>query len=219
MNNKNLSGGYNNYSLRSSTLVENYVPGPGRTNILTDPDASMGKFTPSAFSNPYYNGPGTLNQALPDASRYQTERIFANPSGNTNRNFSIDNRQIETYLVEQLTINPLSQYTSNPNGELPMFNCTSTPDDYLVNKRKEDFKSYFETGGGYLIDPASQEVVDWASKPSTKPKSPKRKINPNSSIVYNLNMGSMDNFNPMIAQESSNVCIQPSSNCNNRMNN
>lgn len=206
--NKKKAGGYNNYSLRSATLVEGYVPGPMRQNILMDPSLALGAFTPNSLTAvPYYNGPGTLNQALPDAARFQSKYIFAEPSTNPFRQFGEDSRQIETYLVEQLTNNPLSQYTSNPGGEIPGFNCNSNPSDYsrIVNKRNKEYKNYFENGN-YLIDPNSQNVVNWVcsdqrgsnlqSMDVITNKNADKDANVN--IVYNLSTGTTDN--PMIAR-------------------
>lgn len=208
--NKNVGGGYNNYSLRSATMVVDYFPGPMRTNLIMDPDLSIGKFTTKSLSaDPWYNGPGTINQALPDASKYQYERIFAVPKGNPYRNFGVDDRQLAAYQVEQLHNNPLSQYTTNPNGNIPSFDCMVEPDNYstMVNKRESEYKKYFE-GNNYLIDPASQNVVDWASKGNSTAidiyeQFHGHRINPNAEVVYNMDLNSSEVVNPMIALGSS----------------
>lgn len=207
-NKTNLGGGYNNYSLRSATEVVGWMPGPMRTNILMDPDLSLGKFTTkSLLADPFYNGPGSLAQAIPDASKYQYERVFAVPTGNPYRNFGVDDRQIAAYQVEQLHNNPLSQYTTNPNGVIPGFDCMEEPDNFstMVNKRESEYKNFFETGN-YLIDPNSQKVVDWSSGiPSAIDVYEQfhgPKVNSNAEIVYNMNLNSREEVNPMIAQGS-----------------
>jgi hypothetical protein len=208
---KNVSGGYNNYSLRSATLVEGWMPGPMRQNFLLDPDRALGKFDPGTFGNDQsYNGPGTMLQAIPDVSKYQTNRVFAIPTGNAYRNFGVDDRQIASYQVEQLNNNPLSQYTTNPNGIIPGFECLEEPDDYssMTNKREDDYKKFFENGN-YLVDPKSVEVVDWTNGiPQAEDvyeqfRGPK--VNANAEIVYNMSLNSREEVNPMIALGSSSI--------------
>ena len=142
------TGGYDNYSLRGATLVEGYFPGPGRMNLIQDPNLAIGLFDPGTFGGDdlIMNGPGTILQALPDASRFQYDRIFAIPQGNPYRNFGVDDRQIASYQVEQLQNNPLSQYTINPNGPIPGFECMEEPDNFstMINKREAEYKQYFE---------------------------------------------------------------------------
>jgi len=209
---KNVGGGYSNYSLRSATEVINYFPGPGRTNLLLDPDLAIGKFDRGKviMSDQILNGPGSLLQALPDASKYQTNRIFAVPTGNPYRSFGVDDRQIAGYQVEQLHNNPLSQYTTNPNNPIPSFECMEEPDSFstMTNKRDDQYKNFFE-GGNYLVDPKSIEVVDWTSGiPSgidvyEQFKGPR--VNANAEVVYNMSLDSREEVNPMIALGSSSV--------------
>lgn len=199
-NKTKIGGGYENYSLRSATEVVNYFPGPMRVNLLLDPTLAIGKYDPGTFGNDqWYNGPGTLLQALPDASKYQTNRIFAKPRGNPYRNFGVDSRQIAAYQVEQLQNNPLSQYTNNPNGVIPGFECMAEPDSYstMENKRENDYKSFFEDGGSIFEQkgmPSGIDVYEQFHGP---------KINPNAEVVYNMNLNSSEIVNPMIALGSS----------------
>lgn len=210
-NKTNLGGGYNNYSLRAATEVLNYFPGPQRTNLLMDPDLAIGKFvTKNILADPFYNGPGTLNQALPDGSKYQYDRIFAVPRGNPYRDFAVDDRQIAAYQVEQLHNNPLSQYTTNPNGVIPGFDCIEEPDNFssMINKRESEYKDFFETGN-YLVDPTTQKVVNWAAPSGSTggidvyEQYHGNKVNPNYEVVYNMSLNSSEQVNPMIAQGSS----------------
>jgi hypothetical protein len=203
---KKMTGGYDNYSIRSATLVENYMPGPQRTNLLMDPDRALGKYDPGTFGADEFimNGPGTISQALPDASKYNYQRIFANPRMNPYRNFSIDDRQTASYQVEQLHNNPLSQYTINPDGSIPGFECMEEPDNFstMVNKRKEDYKNFFESGN-YIFNygPATQDVYNQNSG---------KKVNSNAEVVYNLSLDSKEDVNPMISLgSSSNIRNEP----------
>lgn len=203
-NKVNTGGGYNNYSLRSTTLIEGYFPGPQRTNILLDPDLAMGKIDrgKNIMKNQVYNGPGTLMQAIPDASKFQYERVFAQPTGNPYRNFGVDDRQLAGYQVEQLHNNPLSQYTTNPNGKVPGFDCLDEPDNFsnMINKRESEYKNFFETGNLIAqVDwtngiPQAEGVYRQISGP---------KINSNAEVVYNMNLNSKEQTNPMISQGSS----------------
>lgn len=210
-NKTTLAGGYTNYSLRSATEVVGWMPGPMRTNILMDPDLSLGKYTnKTLMGDQVVNGPGTISQALPNASKYQYQRIFAVPRGNPFRNFGVDDRQIASYQVEQLHNNPLSQYTTNPNGVIPGFECLEEPDNFsnMVNKRESEYKDFFETGS-YLIDPSTQKVVNWAAPSGSTgaidvyEQFHGRKVNPNYDVVYNMSLDSSEQVNPMIAQGSS----------------
>jgi hypothetical protein len=196
-----LPGGYDNYSLKSSTMIEGYFPGPMRSNILLDPHLAIGKVDPGTFgSDQWYNGPGTLLQALPDASRFQSNQIFAVPRGNPYKEFGVDDRQVASYQVEQLRNNPLSQYTTNPNGSIPGFECVDQPDSYssMVNKRENEYKKYFESGDG-MINNGMMPSIDVYEQYTGK------KVNPNAEVVYNLSLNSKEDVNPMIALGSSSV--------------
>lgn len=206
------SGGYTNYAIRGATLVQDYFPGPMRQNLLLDPDLSIGKFDrgKTIMKNQMYNGPGTLLQSRPDPSRFQSNWIFAEPSSNPFRFFGQDDRQIAEYQVEQLQNNPLSQYTNNPNGVIPGFECMTEPDNFStgINKRESDYKTYFD----FYVDPQSVSVVDWSGSEPVY-GAPKNSVynggsegfNPNAAIVYNMSMNSAEQVNPMIALGSSNV--------------
>lgn len=201
----NKSGGYDNYSIRSATLVEGYMPGPQRANIIMDPDRALGKYDPGTFGSDemIMNGPGSLLQSIPDASKYNYQRIFAKPRSNPFRNFGIDDRQTASYQVEQLHNNPLSQYTIDPNGSIPMFEAMTKPDNYsnMVNKREEEYKDFFE-GGNYIFNygPETQSVY---KKYYGKP------VNPNAEVVYNMSLDTKQETNPMIAIGSSNSISRP----------
>jgi hypothetical protein len=177
-----------------------------------DPDLAIGKFDrgKTILTDQMLNGPGTLLQAIPNIPNhnYQYQRIFAVPWGNPYRNFAVDDRQIAAYQVEQLHNNPLSQYTTNPDGIIPSFECLEEPDNFstMVNKREGEYKNYFENGN-YLIDPKSMSVVDWSKGIPTGNDVYEQfhgpKINPNYEVVYNMSLNSHEEVNPMIAAGSS----------------
>lgn len=197
------TGGYDNYSIRGSTLIMDYFPGPGRSNLLLDPDSAIGKFDPGTFGgdDAIMNGPGTLLQALPDASRFQYDRIFAVPTGNPYREFGVDDRQIASYQVEQLRNNPLSQYTINPNAPIPKFECMAEPDNFsaMVNKREESFKNYFEG------DPVKNWLEGLSGGINVYPLYSSSTVNSNSEVVYNMNLDTAQTVNPMISLGSSSI--------------
>jgi hypothetical protein len=197
---KSRSGGYSNYSIRSATLVQGYMPGPMRQNLIMDPDKAIGKIDFGTFGSDELinNGPGTILQAVPDATRSQYARIFEAPRGNAFRDFAIDDRQVAGYQVEQLQNNPLSQYTINPDGAIPGFECKIEPNNYstMVTKRKDEYKNFFEGGGGEDLYNWGQPVYE---KYSGTP------INANAEVVYNLSMDSKEIVNPMISAGSSNI--------------
>lgn len=208
-----LAGGYDNYSLKSVTNVVDYFPGPGRQNLILDPDLAIGKFDRGKviMKEQMMNGPGCLSQALPDPSRFQYQQIFAVPRGAPFKSMAVDDRQLAAYQVEQLHNNPLSIYTTSPNAPTPGFDCMEEPDNFsnMVSKRESDYKGYFESGGAYLVDPKSTEVVDWTAPTGSTgaidvyPQTSGIKVNPNYEVVYNMNLDSPLITNPMIAQGSS----------------
>lgn len=208
---KNKSGGYDNYSIRSATLIEGYVPGPMRTNILLDADKVIGRYDPGTFANDsLLNGPGTLVQSLPDASSYQFDNILATPRGNAYRNFTVDDRQIASYLIDNLHKNPLSQYSTEPNSQIPKFECSSNPSNFssMSTKRSDDYKSYFDK-----VFPDNWEYIMGAQE--VYPIKSGNKTNSNLDIVYNLSTNSTQETNPFIAMGSSNNRItRPMSNLN-----
>jgi len=199
---KTRTGGWDNYSIRSATLIENYVPGPMRQNILQDPDLALGKYDPGTFwsDDLIQNGPGSLLQALPDASKYSFDRIFAKPTGNPYRDFGVDDRQIASYQVEQLHNNPLSQYSTRPNDPIPSFFNDSEPDNYsnMINKRESEFKKYADITYG---------PKDWLQGTSgginVYPQYSGQMVNANAAVVYNMSMDSREEVNPMISLGSS----------------
>ncbi len=196
------TGGYDNYSVRSATLVENYTYGAGRPNILMDPDLSLGKINFGTKSDQWYNGPGTLVQSLPDGSRFQNNYVFAPLRPSPYKNFGIDTRQIADYSVEQLLDNPLSIYTTNHSGEIPKFFAFDKPDNYssMKNKPNNSYKKYFESS-----------ILDINSSPQeVYPTITGERLNPNADLVYNLNTNTRQNVNPMISLGSSKIQNTPS---------
>ena len=196
------TGGYDNYSIRAATLVEGYFPGPQRINLIQDPDLAIGKFDPGTFwaDDMIMNGPGSLLQALPDASKYSYDRIFAVPTGNPYRDFGVDDRQIASYQVEQLHNNPLSQYTTNPNSAIPSFFAMEEPDNYsnMINKRESEFKEYANDTYG---------PKDWlqgtTGGQNVYPQYTGKEVNANAAVVYNMSMDYRGDVNPMISLGSS----------------
>jgi hypothetical protein len=195
-------GGADTYTLRSSTLIENYFPGPTGTNIRQDPELLIGKVDFGTFGNDSnLNGPGTIWQAIPDVSRFQNNQIFAVPRANPNKLFAEDTRQLATYQVEQLRNNPLSIFTVNPEGNIPGFDCDPEPDNFstMKNKREADFKSFFENGLTVDQNSIFPEYVYPSNDPYLEMP------NANATIVYNLPLDSRASVNPMIALGSSNT--------------
>jgi len=197
-------GGADTYTLRSNTLVENYMPGPMRQNLLMDPDRAFGKVVTKTYGDDYiYNGPGTIAQAIPNIPNhnYQYAQIFSTPTGNPYRNFGIDDRQIAAYQVVQLHNNPLSQYSTNPSGPVPSFECMAEPDNFstMVNKFEKDYYKYFEEDypPNWLIGTTGGQNIyhQYSGKP----------VNSNAALVYNLSLDSESKVNPMIALGSSSV--------------
>ena len=87
------------------------------------------------------NGNSTIVQALPDGSRYQqTDKNNIGKITNAhNKYINIDNRQVQNYVVDNLTKNPLSVYrdsTSNKD-KIPAFFVSSNQDIYNSIKEGE----------------------------------------------------------------------------------
>jgi hypothetical protein len=148
-------GGAKTVTIRGSTLVNNWMAPSGRQNLRQDAEFLMGKFNPGTFGDDEnYDGPGTLRQALPDGSRYQYKNILATPRGNPNRDFGVDSRNVAVYQVEQLTKNPLSIYTKEPNAPIPSFECYVQPQDFSPVKATEGLNLL----GGTLRTPQGDDA-------------------------------------------------------------
>lgn len=198
-------GGANTYALKGTTLVEGYIPGPMRQNIRQNADSLIGKINFGTFGNDEnLNGPGTLAQALPDASKYQYKQIFSPPRPPINKEFGIDDRQIAAYQVEQLHNNPLSQYTTNPMGEIPGFMCDSEPNNFssMVNKRAEEMEEWTRNIKPNNYTDASQ--VPGRSAQNVYQQYTGEEVNPNLAVVYNMSLNSTEEYNPFISMGSSN---------------
>jgi hypothetical protein len=201
---KNKIGGAKTYSIKSSTLVQDYFPGAGRQNILQDPDELLGKIKFNK-SDRNYTGPGTISQAIPSATYQQNNRYMATPKPAANKLFGINDRSLASYQVEHLRDNPLSMYTVNPNGEIPKFFQDNKPDDYssLIQENKKNIiervKNVDNSGDfGIAVNvyPKGGSVLNNSQN------------NANAKVVYNeiseLSSDSVsNNYNPMISQGSS----------------
>lgn len=182
------TGGADTYALRGSTLVENYTSGPSRQNLLSDAQARMGKINYGQFgSDQNYNGPGTLNQALPDAGKYQYQYILGKQKISPNRVQAVDDRQIAGYLVEQLQANPLSIFTNKPDNPIPGFNCDVQPENYSTMITTEETEK--DTSGYQGINSTVQVY----------PTQNGKQFNPNTGIIYNKSLDS-DGTNTFLQQ-------------------
>jgi Family of unknown function (DUF5899) len=192
-NELNALGGADTYTIRGSTLVQDYMPGPGRQNILQDPIDILGKT--EFHSDLNENGPGTISQAIPNASNQQNSHILSRPTSNPNKLFGVDQRQIAGYQTEQLKKNPLYLFTNNPDGEIPPLYADNSPSDYsdLINREKSeivdlDYKADFYEQGNSPVNVYGL-----------------KEYNPNMNVVYNGYQ-----YNPMTQQGSSDtVNINP----------
>lgn len=191
-------GGADTYTIKSSTLVEGYFPGAGRQNFLQDPTYRLGKVDFSGFAcDQNYNGPGTLVQSLPDASRLQYRQIFAKPQPTINKEVAIDNRQLASYQVEQLHANPLSQYTTDPDAPIPTFFVDSNPKSYssMIATSERELKEWLANMPKNNYAPPAVPAV--YEQHSGRPE------NVNAEVVYNMSLNSTEEFNPFISQGSS----------------
>ena len=174
------TGGADTYTIKGSTLVKNYFAGPGRQNLLSDAENRMGKIDFGTFgADEKYNGPGTIAQALPDGSKYQYDYIIGKQKPSPNKLVAVDDRQLAGYQIGALQNNPLSIYSRNPDGEIPGFECDVEPDTYSTVLDEEEKDEY--EGIESAIESFGQSVY---------PQYEGKEINPNSALVYNLNIDS-----------------------------
>ncbi len=190
------TGGAKAYSIRGATLITDYFPTPGRTNIIQDPDQAYGQihFKKNDLTQ---NGPGTYLQSIPNATYQQNFQILATPRPDSNRLFAMDDRQIASYQVEQLKNNPLSIHTNNAGGIIPPLFAYNEPDTYtsMNPASPEEYNKLLEgqpghsAGIGGLLPVSIYPLGGNQFTPDTD--------NPNMRIVdYN-------GWNPMISQGSS----------------
>ena len=201
-------GGADTFTIRGTTLVTDYFPGAGRSNIQQDPEYLLGKVDFGTFgSDQNYTGPGTLDQALPDGSRMQNTRIMPTPHAAPNKLFGMDDRQLASYQVEHLKDNPLSIYTTNPNGEIPGFFANQQPDDFspLVNASDNETKEILDSQPNPDFPKGGIGGLDAVNiyPPNADVLEINKENNPNMNIVGNLSLDSKLDFNRMIGQGSS----------------
>jgi hypothetical protein len=196
------TGGANTYTIKGATLVEGYFPGAMRQNFRQNPDKILGKVNFGTFGNDQnYNGPGTIDQALPDGSKYQFNQILQVPSSRPNKLMAVDDRQLASYQVGQLHNNPLSMFTTNPDGPIPGLECQQNPDNYstMVNRRGSEFNEYFNDSSPNNWEEENVSAINVYQQYTG------RKTNTNSSVVYNMSLNTKEESNPFIAQGSSSV--------------
>ena len=134
-----ITSGVTKWSQKALTLVEEYFPSPnGHMNIQQNAKDKIGKsLLKDDFNN---NGANTIVQSLPDGTKYQ--QIDKNNIGKItyshNKYVDIDDRQVENYVVDNLTKNPLSVFRNAKanKDEIPTFFVSSNQDIY--NSIKED---------------------------------------------------------------------------------
>ena len=179
-------GGADTYTIRGSTLVQNWVAPAGRQNLRQDAEGLQGKINFGTFGwDENFNGPGTLRQAIPDATSQQYKVFLATPRPNINRMINVDTRQIAGYQVNQLQNNPLSIYTVNPDAPIPGFECLVEPSEFstMVNERKSKLHQPDEPGQSGWSD---GKVVEVYPVKSTRGMGGVMDRNPNSDLVYNV---------------------------------
>lgn len=206
-----IDGGADTFTIRGSTLVLDYMPGPGRANIRQNPENIIGKVDFGTFGNDNNTiGPGTYNQARINGTRYQNSQFIAAPQPNPNKIVMIDDRQLASYQTQGLRNNPLSIYTQNERAEIPDLFIYDEPDDYadLVLDDDDDHNNHNDRGGSkqeeFGLNVYPQDDNDMNQYDGILNK------NPNSKVVYNDNSdnpatGQIEVYNPMISQGSSRV--------------
>ena len=79
-------------------------------------------------------GNGTINQALPDGTKYQQidKNNIGQITNSHNKYTNIDTRHVNNYVVDNLTKNPLSVYRKDEfnNDNIPAFFISSNQDNY-----------------------------------------------------------------------------------------
>jgi len=200
-----LAGGADTYTIRDTTLVKDYFPGAGRQNIRQDASDIIGEYSAGTFgSDTNMNGPGTLAQAIPDGSKYQTNRFLAVPFAPTNKLIEPDTRQLASYTVDLLKKNPLSMWTNDTNGKIPVFLENTDPNTYsdIISSTLEKDEQFNvpkgDPGMAVNIYPPNNSVLEYS------------KENPNLNIVYNTQ--TENDYNPMIARSPMAVNNNPSFN-------
>jgi len=138
------NGGADTYTIKGATLITNYVPGAGRSNIRQDPEQIQGKINFGNKCDQNYRGPSTLADSLPSVQYMQNYQFLAVPHAPVNKLFGLDDRQVASYQVEQLIKNPLSTYTADPNVSIPNLFAENKPDNYseLINIREQDEEAF-----------------------------------------------------------------------------
>ena len=167
-------GGATNYGLRTAAEYS-YFSGAAPTGLnnsmVQNPDVALGKNTkPVADFN--VDGPGTFNEARPDAGKFQTYSPFAVPTTNALKlnynletqgsdlhDFSpllgkkatgIENRFTASYQIAPLLENPLHVIWNPDNkGDVPAYYCNTNPQDFSYMNMKNLERDTFVKTEGY----------------------------------------------------------------------
>ena len=118
------TSGVTKWNQKGITLVENYEPGPnGSINIQLDAKDKIGESLLKEDCNEV--GSGTYNQSIPNGTNYQqvSKGNIGKVSIPANKYVNEDERQVQNYVVENLTKNPLSVYRNKENdlNKIPLF--------------------------------------------------------------------------------------------------
>ena len=147
VSNKNAYAGVQKWGKQSTTLIENYTPGPnGATNVQANPIDKIGN---SLFKNDWdivhSNGSGSIQQAIPNATHFQqmTKELQGTVLYPANKSVDIDSRQTAEYLVTNLTNNPYSIYEdTTKKSYIPTYFANTNASDYNpIRKENMEYAS------------------------------------------------------------------------------
>lgn len=174
-------GGMTHNGLKEASQVRNYLPNPGRSNLIPDPTQSLGTTTGvvSSIGAVQTNGLGQVA-----ASRYgpgtllSTQVGVTNPAGLSynqigvvepppNKMTFVDYRSTNPVLVDNLRKNPLSIYAQTQavkESQVPPFFAYIQPSDYADYKNEMEKDISKETKELYIDNSPNVSILGLATQ-------------------------------------------------------
>lgn len=172
-------GGMTCNGLKETTQARNYFYGPGRQNLLPDPDSNLNNTTVSQIGLVQTNGlgqiaasdygPGTLlstNFSVKHPSGLTDAQIGTVQSTPNKINF-VNYRQTDPVLVNSLRNNPLSIYAQGKDVKdqpIPEFFADVNPEDYSTYIHKEEVDISPETEELYIDGSPNVSILGLAQQ-------------------------------------------------------
>lgn len=202
------TAGVTKWSSKSDTLIKDYIPGAnGSVNYQQDAADKIGSTLLRPDNDSVaVNGPGSINQATPNGTRFnQVDKAFIGEQRiNPNKIFGEDTRQIANYQITALKENGLSIYRNIENTE----GKNSTVPTFFIDQNKQnysDFSRKTEKRQKDIINRKDKDYSNYQFGEYSTTSNNTNDINQNANKVFNTYNQINDNIeNPLLFTQKSN---------------